>query len=68
MFALTIFVDKNSHVGKGVWTDFVPQALASGQLITAPTAEIVGHGVDAIEDACKTQKAGVSAKKIVVTV
>ena len=68
VFALTIFAVNNAHVGKAVWSDFVPKALASGQLVTAPIAQVVGNGLDAIQDACDKQKAGVSAKKIVVTV
>lgn len=68
VFALTIFNGENAFVGKGVYEDFLPQALASGQLITAPPAEVTGHGIESVEEACKKQKAGVSAKKIVVTI
>lgn len=50
-----------------MYEDFLPKALASGQLIPAPPADVVGHGVDAIQEACKKQKAGVSGKKVVVT-
>lgn len=50
-----------------MWEDFLPEALASGQFVPAPPAEIVGHGIESVEDACQKQKAGVSAKKIVVT-
>jgi len=65
--ALSIFYGPNAHVGKAVYEKFLPEALASGQVIPAPSAEVVGHGLEAIQDACKKQKAGVSAKKIVVT-
>jgi len=65
--ALTIFAGSNAHVGKAVYEDFLPKALASGHVIPFPPAEVVGHGLDAIQEACKKQKAGVSAKKIVVT-
>ena len=57
----------DAHVGKGVWEDFLPQALASGQLVPAPAAEIVGKSIESVADACKKQKAGVSGKKIVVS-
>lgn len=45
----------------------MPQALASGQIKPMPPAEIVGHGIEKVEEAGQKQKAGVSAKKIVVT-
>jgi len=50
-----------------VYEKFLPEALASGQLVPMPPAEAVGHGLEAIQDACQKQKAGVSGKKIVVT-
>lgn len=65
--ALTIFYGSNAHVGKAVYQDFLPSAIASGQIVPAPEAQVVGHGLEAIESACQKQKAGVSAKKIVVT-
>lgn len=46
--------------------DFVPGALKSGQLKPAPAPEVVGRGVDSLQAAFDKQKAGVSAKKIVV--
>lgn len=64
---MSIFSGDNSHVGKGIWGEFLPQALASGQLVPAPAAEVVGKGLDNVADACKKQKAGVSGKKIVVS-
>ncbi|KAK5952498.1 hypothetical protein OHC33_006542 [Knufia fluminis] len=67
VFAVSIFYGENAHVGKAVYEDFLPKALASGQIMPAPPSEVVGHGLDAIQEACKKQKAGVSAKKIVVT-
>lgn len=67
VFALTIFNGSNAFVGKAVWEDFLPQALASGQIVPAPPAEIVGHGIEKVDEANQKQKAGVSAKKIVVT-
>lgn len=67
VFALTIFAGDNAHVGKGVYEDFLPQALASGQFVPAPPAEVVGTSLDDVEIANQKQKAGVSGKKIVVT-
>lgn len=67
VFALTIFYESNSFVGKAIYEDFLPQALASGQIKPMPPAEIVGHGIEKVQEAGQKQKAGVSAKKIVVT-
>ncbi|MBA7492193.1 hypothetical protein ES702_02742 [subsurface metagenome] len=68
VFALTIFYGDNQSVGKAIYQDFLPQALESGQIKPSPPAEIVGHGMESVEEACQKQKAGVSGKKIVVTV
>ncbi|KAK7911272.1 hypothetical protein PG985_013753 [Apiospora marii] len=65
VFAITIFT-QHPDVGKAVWQDFVPDALKSGQLKPAPAPEVVGRGVDSLQAAFDKQKAGVSAKKIVV--
>ncbi|KAK4936825.1 hypothetical protein LTR66_015287, partial [Elasticomyces elasticus] len=67
VFALTIFHKQNGEVGKKIWNDFLPEALRNGQIVPSPPTEVVGHGVDAIQEACQKHKAGVSAKKIVVT-
>ncbi|KAK6833546.1 hypothetical protein PG987_008240 [Apiospora arundinis] len=66
VFAITIFT-QHPEVGKAVWQDFVPGALASGQLKPAPAPEVVGRGVDSVQAAFDKQKAGVSAKKVVVS-
>lgn len=68
VFALSIFYGDNQFVGKAIYENFLPQALASGQILPMPPAEVVGHGMESVEEACQKQKAGVSAKKIVVTV
>ncbi|KAK7954610.1 zinc-binding alcohol dehydrogenase domain-containing protein cipB [Apiospora saccharicola] len=65
VFAITIFT-QYPDVGKVIWQDFVPAALKSGQLKPAPAPEVVGRGVDSLQAAFDKQKAGVSAKKIVV--
>jgi NADPH:quinone reductase-like Zn-dependent oxidoreductase len=57
----------DNGVGKGVFEDYLPQALAEGVFIPAPDPMVVGHGLDKIQDAFDVQKKGVSAKKVVVT-
>lgn len=65
--ALEIFGGDSAFVGKTVYEDFLPKALASGQFVPAPPAEVVGQGPEAVNEACQKHKAGVSAKKLVVT-
>jgi NADPH:quinone reductase-like Zn-dependent oxidoreductase len=54
-------------VAKKVWGDFVPSALASGALKPEPQALVVGNGLYFVQGGLDQQRAGVSAKKIVVT-
>ncbi|KAJ4319714.1 hypothetical protein N0V94_003773 [Neodidymelliopsis sp. IMI 364377] len=56
----------HSPVGNAVYVDFLPQALAKGVFKPAPEPEVVGKGLEAIQEAVNIQKKGVSAKKIVV--
>jgi len=54
-------------IAKYIFADFLPKALAAGNFVPAPDPEVVGHGLESIQDAFAVQKNGVSAKKIVVT-
>jgi dethiobiotin synthetase len=54
-------------VGKAVYSDFLPQALKSGQIKPAPPAKVVAHGVEGIQEAVDAHKKGASAVKYVVT-
>jgi len=59
---------KDNEVGPGIYVDFLPAALASGAYRAAPLATVVGHGLEAIPDAIKQLRGGVSATKLVVTI
>ncbi|KAE8373894.1 GroES-like protein [Aspergillus bertholletiae] len=59
--------DSNKHVADGIWRDFVAKALENGRLKPKPDPEVVGKGLEEIQDGVDTLKKGVSAKKIVVT-
>ena len=50
-----------------MWKNYVPAALASGSLQLKPDANVVGHGLDKIQDALDVLRKGVSAQKVVVT-
>ncbi|KAE8325606.1 chaperonin 10-like protein [Aspergillus sergii] len=67
VFCYEIATAPNEEMGGAIWGKFVPEALASGQLQAKPDPVVVGHGLSEIEYGLKVQKAGVSAKKIVVT-
>ncbi|KAK0893072.1 hypothetical protein LTR91_023204 [Friedmanniomyces endolithicus] len=54
-------------VGKLIYEDFLPEALAQGSFVPAPEPKIVGEGLESIQAGLDIQKLGVSAKKIVVT-
>ncbi|KUL83203.1 hypothetical protein ZTR_10004 [Talaromyces verruculosus] len=64
--AFSIIQDPNRHVGEGIWKKFVPQALKNGKLLPKPEPYSVGHGLQGIQGALDLQKAGVSAKKIII--
>ena len=57
----------NNEVGPMIYSDFLPQALAEGRYVAAPDPMVVGRGLDLIPAAMDTQKKGVSARKVVVS-
>lgn len=58
---------KDTPVGPAVWNGFLPAALADHRYLLAPEPLITGHGLEAIPDALKRLRRGVSAAKVVVT-
>lgn len=56
-----------NEVGKAIYVDFLPQALAEGTYIAAPDPQVVGKGLEYIQAGYDLQKKGVSAKKVVVS-
>jgi len=55
------------EVGHAVYQDFLPEALASGKFKPAPDADVIGKGLEHIQEGLDKNKAGVSAKKVVVS-
>ncbi|KAE8445417.1 hypothetical protein EG329_013430 [Mollisiaceae sp. DMI_Dod_QoI] len=53
-------------VGKSVYAGYLEEALDKGEFRAAPEPEVVGRGLGCVQDAMDKQKAGVSAKKVVV--
>lgn len=63
-------VDQASYqatIGKPLWQEFLPSALANGTFKYKPDPEIVGHGLKNVQKAVDLLRKGVSAKKLVVT-
>ncbi|MAB90533.1 MAG: hypothetical protein CMJ90_13900 [Planctomycetes bacterium] len=58
---------RENEVGKVIFEDFVPAALAAGKYIAAPEPKIGGQGLESLQGAMDLWKVGVSANKIVVT-
>ncbi|USW54060.1 Putative GroES-like superfamily, alcohol dehydrogenase-like, NAD(P)-binding domain superfamily [Septoria linicola] len=53
-------------VNKPIWENYVGQALESGKLQAVPEPIVVGKGLENVQKGLDTNKAGVSAKKVVV--
>ena len=56
------------HIGGAVWQEYVPLALSHETLKALPEPHIIKGGLEKIQHAIELQKAGVSAKKIVVEI
>lgn len=59
-------IQKNG-IAKRLWEDFLPASLADGRYKCKPDAEVVGHGLEKVQEAVDLLADGVSAKKLVVT-
>lgn len=55
-----------NDVGKAIFDDFLPQALASGKYLAAPDPFVMGKGLEHVQAGLDKLKAGVSAQKIVI--
>lgn len=56
-----------NEVGRAIFEDFLPRALAEGTFVPAPEPQVVGKGLEKLQEAMEISRKGVSAKKIVVT-
>ena len=59
---------RDTHVGPAIWHDWVPGALANGTLKCKPGPDVVGRGLEKIQEAVDLMKTGPSAKKYVVEI
>jgi NADPH:quinone reductase-like Zn-dependent oxidoreductase len=56
-----------NEVGPAIFADFLPPALAAGEFKCAPEPQVVGHGLEKLQEALDIIGKGVSAKKVVIT-
>jgi len=64
IFGNSLMDNEVSHL---IYDNFLPQALTEGRYLTAPPPHIIGHGLDSLQGGLDTQKNGVSARKLVVS-
>jgi len=57
----------NNEVGRVIYVDFLPKALAEGRYVAAPEPFVVGNGLGQVQAGFDAQRRGVSASKVVVT-
>lgn len=60
-------VSKEPEVVKAIWGEYVPAALEAGTLVPRPRELVVGRGLYFVQSGLDTNKAGVSAAKVVIT-
>lgn len=57
----------DNEVSTVIYQDFLPQALSDGRYVAAPQPQVIGRGLDYIQTGLDTQRQGVSARKVVVS-
>lgn len=57
----------HNGIGKAIYADFLPGALAKGFFVPGPEPLVAGHGLEELQKAQDILKKGVSAKKVVVS-
>lgn len=56
-----------NEVSRIIYEDFLPSALANGKYRAAPEPQVVGEGLEHVQEALDLNMKGVSAKKVVVS-
>jgi NADPH:quinone reductase-like Zn-dependent oxidoreductase len=64
----SLMMAQSHEVIRYIFTDYLPKAMESGSFRPMPEPQIVGHGLEKIQEALDlNKKGGLSAKKLVVT-
>ncbi|KAL8956112.1 MAG: hypothetical protein Q9183_006411, partial [Haloplaca sp. 2 TL-2023] len=58
---------KDNSIGKAIFEDYLPEALAKGKFVAAPDPHVVGKGLEHVQAGIDMIGKGVSAKKLVIT-
>ncbi|EXK26634.1 hypothetical protein FOMG_16805 [Fusarium oxysporum f. sp. melonis 26406] len=66
--AFEIMDDKGKHLVDHIWHNFVPEALADGQLQPKPDHLVIGRGLETLQSGLDRLRKGVSARKLVIEV
>lgn len=56
-----------NDVGRAIYEDYLPAALAQGKFVAAPEPLVVGKGLECVQEGMDMNRKGVSAKKVVVS-
>ena len=56
--AANFTTNRENDIGRTLWEDWVPEALANGSLKCKPDPEIVGRGLAALQVACEIGEKG----------
>lgn len=64
VFGANVTLDKK--LAQAIWADYLEPALAQGRFSAQPKPQIVGHGLEKIQQGMDMQRKGVSAVKLVV--
>lgn len=65
IFGITL---RDNGVGKAVYADYLPQALAKGSFVPSPEPLVQGNGLEHVQAGIDRLMEGVSAAKVVVTI
>jgi NADPH:quinone reductase-like Zn-dependent oxidoreductase len=55
-----------NDISRALFQRYLPDAIVKGKFVAAPESQVIGHGLERVQDAFDAQKS-VSARKIVVT-
>ena len=56
------------HIGKAIWHDYVPTALAQGKFQAKPDPHVIKGGLAKVQEGINILRKGVSAKKLVIEI
>lgn len=58
---------KDNGIGKAIFEDYLPRALAEGKFVAAPDPHVVGKGLEYVQMGIDMMGKGMSASKVVIS-